>query len=423
MPGAASEALASSRHTAIDYRLYRDPDIFAAEQEAVFRGLTWSYLGLEAEVPDPGDYRTTSVGDTPVVLTRDRDSALHAWVNRCAHKGAKVCRSARGNQADGAFVCVYHQWAYDAAGRLVGVPFRRGLKGIGGYPATFDNGAHALRPLRIASIAGMVFGTFAQDAAPLEMFLGAVMCANIRRVLHRPIRILGYARQCMAGNWKLYSENSRDGYHGGLLHLFYPTFGIYRPSQASKTELDDAGYHCLFSVSRPSGDVDYAAFGDEANREMQGVTALQDSRVIEFRPDMDDGIGLSIQSLFPSVVLQQIQNTLATRQVVPLGVDSTELIWTYFGYADDDAATTRHRLRNLNLVGPAGFISMEDGEAVELCQHGTAGSRGQTSFVEMGGEDVRSNYAPIGMDENSVRGFWRGYLGLMQPHLATVAAG
>lgn len=263
----------------------------------------------------------------------------------------------------------------------------------------------------------MVFGTFAQAAPPLETYLGQVMCANIRRILHRPIKVLGYARQCMAGNWKLYSENSRDSYHGALLHLFYPTFGIYRQSQESSGEVDEEGYHSLFNVARPKGDVEYASFGEEANREMLGRAELQDARVIEFRPDMHDGIGLSIQSLFPSVVLQQIQNTLATRQVVPLAPDRTELIWTYFGYADDSEEVTSHRLRNLNLVGPAGFISMEDGEAVELCQDGTVGAFGERSFVAMGGEDVRPCYAPMGMDENSVRGFWRGYLGLMRARL------
>lgn len=114
------------------------------------------------------------------------------------------------------------------------------------------------------------------------------------------------------------------------------------------------------------------------------------------------------------MVLQQIQNTLATRQIVTRGVDETELVWTYFGYADDDEAMTRHRIRNINLVGPAGYISMEDGEAVELCQQGTTGADNWSSLIEMGGSEVVSKVAPIGLDENAVRGFWKGYFGLMR---------
>ena len=413
---------AGSEPTAVDYAVYHSQAIFTAEQENIFRGQTWCYLGLEAELANSGDFRSTHVGNTPVVVTRATDGTIHAWVNRCAHKGATVCRSLRGNQADGAFVCVYHQWAYDATGALVGVPFRRGLKGVGGYQADFDPAEHSLERLRVESFAGMVFGTFSPAIAPLEDFLGPVMRKYISRVFQRPVKVLGYARQFMAGNWKLYSENSRDSYHGALLHLFYPTFGIYRQSQESAGELSEEGFHNVFTVSKPKGDVDYDSFGDEANREMQGEAKLQDERLLAFRPEIADDVGLHIQSIFPSVVVQQIQNTLATRQIVPHGTDRTELVWTYFGYADDDEETTRHRLRNLNLVGPSGLISMEDGEAVELCQQGTIGAEGKRSFVEMGGDDVRPSYAPMGMDENSVRGFWKGYLGLMGNALADLAA-
>ena len=413
---------AGSEPTAVDYAVYHSQAIFTAEQENIFRGQTWCYLGLEAELANSGDFRSTHVGNTPVVVTRATDGTIHAWVNRCAHKGATVCRSLRGNQADGAFVCVYHQWAYDATGALVGVPFRRGLKGVGGYQADFDPAEHSLETLRVESFAGMVFGTFSPAIAPLEDFLGPLMRKYISRVFQRPVKVLGYARQFMAGNWKLYSENSRDSYHGALLHLFYPTFGIYRQSQESAGELSEEGFHNVFTVSKPKGDVDYDSFGDEANREMQGEAKLQDERLLAFRPEIADDVGLHIQSIFPSVVVQQIQNTLATRQIVPHGTDRTELVWTYFGYADDDEETTRHRLRNLNLVGPSGLISMEDGEAVELCQQGTIGAEGKRSFVEMGGDDVRQYYAPMGMDENSVRGFWKGYLGLMGNALADLAA-
>ena len=120
--------------TRVPYRVYTDPDLYALEQERIFRGAAWNFLGLAVEVPNPGDFKATFVGDTPVVLTRDHDGALHAWVNRCAHRGALVCRELRGNVgASGTHTCVYHQWAYDAGGNLVGVPFRRGLGGKGGY--------------------------------------------------------------------------------------------------------------------------------------------------------------------------------------------------------------------------------------------------------------------------------------------------
>lgn len=395
------------------YSVYLDEGIYKLEQENLYRGPIWCYIGLDVEVPNAGDYKSTFIGDTPIVLTRGEDGKLNAWVNRCAHKGALVCRERHGHSDDGVFTCVYHQWAYDAKGDLKGVPFRRGLKGQGGYTKDFDMQQHGLRQLRVQTIAQMVFASFDEAAPELASFLGEKMCANINRIMHNPIKVIGYARQFMQGNWKAYSENSRDSYHGGLLHLFYPTFGIYRQGQESIGITDSVGCHNYFNVSAPKGDVDYTEYQSEANREMTGTHQLQDTRVLDFIPERDDRVALSIQSLFPSVVLQQIQNTLATRQVLPISVNETELVWTYFGYEDDDEAMTTHRLRNINLVGPAGFISMEDGEAVEIVQQGVHRDESEKSLIEMGGTDVRDMVSLMGMDENAVRGFWKGYRQIM----------
>lgn len=396
------------------FAVYLDQDVFKLEQENLYRGKVWSYIGLDVEVPNAGDYKTTFVGDTPIVLTRGEDGSLNAWVNRCAHKGAVVCRERHGHSEDGAFTCVYHQWAYDAKGDLKGVPFRRGMKGQGGYAKDFDMKEYGLQTLRVQTISQMVFATFDLGTPDLEEFLGDKMCANIKRIMHKPIKVIGHTRQFMKGNWKAYAENSRDSYHGALLHLFYPTFGIYRQGQMSEGVTDKVGCHNYFNVSMPPKDnIEYSEYSEEANREMKGPHQLQDTRVLNFIPERDDGVALSIQSLFPSVVLQQIQNTLAARQVLPKSTNETELVWTFFGYEDDDAAMDEHRLRNINLVGPAGLISMEDGEAVELVQNGVHRDGELRSFIEMGGNDVEDYTSPMGMDENAVRGFWKGYREVM----------
>lgn len=185
--------------TRVPYTVYQDPEVYRQEQEQIFRGPVWCYLALEAELPNPGDYKSTFVGDTPVVVTRGADQGLYAWVNRCAHKGALVCRSPRGNVADGAFTCVYHQWAYTSQGDLAAVPFRRGMNGVGGLDRDFDMKKNGLRKLRVETINGMVFGTFSDVAGDLREFLGANQCANIERIIDRPIKVLGYARQLMGG--------------------------------------------------------------------------------------------------------------------------------------------------------------------------------------------------------------------------------
>jgi anthranilate 1,2-dioxygenase large subunit len=101
-----------------------------------------------------------------VIVTRDRDGEFNVLVNRCAHRGALVCRDLRGN-AD-TLTCVYHQWAYDAKGDLIGVPFRKGLGGKGGYPKDFDMAEHGLEKLKVEVFGDCVFATFDHSMPSVE---------------------------------------------------------------------------------------------------------------------------------------------------------------------------------------------------------------------------------------------------------------
>jgi phenylpropionate dioxygenase-like ring-hydroxylating dioxygenase large terminal subunit len=83
--------------TRAPYRLFTDPEIYEQEQQRIFRGRAWNFLGLDVEIPNPGDYKTTTVGETPVIVTRDLEGKIHGMINRCAHKGALVCLKKKDN--------------------------------------------------------------------------------------------------------------------------------------------------------------------------------------------------------------------------------------------------------------------------------------------------------------------------------------
>ena len=123
--------------------------------------------------------------------------------------------------------------------------------------------------------------------------------------------------------------------------------------------------------------------------------------------EFGDGVTLQILSVFPGFVLQQIQNCLAVRQVLPKGPDRSELNWVYLGFEDDTPEQTKVRLKQCNLVGPAGFISMEDGAVGGFVQRGIAGAHGLDAVIEMGGDTVASGEGRA--TETSVRGFWKAY--------------
>jgi anthranilate 1,2-dioxygenase large subunit/terephthalate 1,2-dioxygenase oxygenase component alpha subunit len=404
---------AAARHwpaeglTRVPYWLYADGDIYEQEQARIFRGPTWNFFCLEAELPKPGSYRRSSLGAMPVVVTRDQDGALHAFENRCAHRGSLLVLNERGEARD--IICVYHNWSYDLAGNLTGVAFRKGLGGKGGMPADCRPEAHGPRKLKLATLAGLVFGTLAPDAPPLEHYLGAEIVRRIRRVMRAPLKLLGDYSQTLPSNWKLYMENVKDTYHASLLHTFFTTFRLNRLSQKGGVVVSDCGgHHVSYSLAADTGGREYEQAGMRAAQEGFGLEAPE---LLEAVDEFGDGIGLQILSVFPTFVLQQTRNSLAVRRLVPQGLDRTELVWTCFGFEGDDAAMTERRLRQANLIGPAGYISMEDGAAPGFVQRATATADDLVSVVEMGGGSTAS--ADNRVTEAAVRGFWKAYRGYM----------
>jgi phenylpropionate dioxygenase-like ring-hydroxylating dioxygenase large terminal subunit len=396
--------------TRVPYRVYQDPAVYALEQERIFRGRTWNFVALTAELPNAGDYKTTHVGDTPVIVSRDADGQFHVLVNRCAHRGALVCRDLRGN-AD-TRTCVYHQWAYDAKGDLIGVPFRKGLGGKGGYPADFDMKQHGLHKLNVQVFGECIFASFVNDMPSVEDYFGPRMAAYHRRLFNRPVQVLGYHRQFVHSNWKLYGDNTHDPYHASLLHLFHATFGLYRASQICGTEIGgyEGMHNCIHArAGTDEGRLD--SYKQEGGRSYQENYALADPSVLKGWPEFADGDTLCIHVIFPNLVAQQIANTLATRQIVTRGPQAFELIWTYFGYVDDTPEQRAMRIKQINLIGPAGLISMEDGDVCELVQNAIVRDGDACSIVEMGGRDIAdidSTLTEVGM-----RGFWKGYRKIM----------
>src|SRR5882672_4014800 len=175
--------------TRVPYWVYQDEDVYREEQEKIWRGRTWNYLCLEAELPEPGCFVTTFVGDMPVVVARDAKGALHAFENRCAHRGALICMQARGKAER--FTCIYHNWTYDHAGKLLNVAFRKGIAGKGGMPADARAESQAPKKLRVQSVHGLVFGTLSEQTASLADYIGPQILPRMKRVMIKPVKLLG----------------------------------------------------------------------------------------------------------------------------------------------------------------------------------------------------------------------------------------
>ncbi len=395
--------------------VYTREDIYREELERFFYRGHWCYVGLECEVPEPGDWRRSVVGERSVIMSRAKDGEIHVVENRCAHRGVAFCRERQGHGKS--FSCPYHQWTYALNGDLLGLAFRNGVKqdGIvnGGMPADFKLADHGLNKLKVARRGGAVFASFDHEVEPFEDFLGPQVLPWYDRVFSgRPLKLLGYNRQRIPANWKLMQENIKDPYHPGLLHTWFVNFGLWRADQKSRMVMDQHHRHACM-ISRRNEAAAGAAVTQGVASYKPGMT-LNDPRLLDVVPEpWWGGPTVVMMTLFPSLIIQQQVNSLSTRHIQPVAPGVFDFVWTHFGFADDDDAMTQRRLRQANLFGPAGFVSADDGEVIEFVQQAFAANDQARTISELDGTAVRETEHNV--TETLIRGmytYWRQVMGL-----------
>ncbi|MFP5469557.1 MAG: aromatic ring-hydroxylating oxygenase subunit alpha, partial [Alphaproteobacteria bacterium] len=189
-----------------------------AEEHARIFERCWLYLGHESELAKPGDFVTRAIAGRNLIFNRDRGGVVNAFYNTCTHRGAFVCREAKGNAK--VFQCFYHGWAFSDDGALIDQPGREA------YCEGFnDNGASNLARLeRLENYRGFYFINFDRNAISLEDYLGDAR-PFIDLVVDQAetgMEIIGGTQQyAIDANWKLLTENSVDGYHAMTTHATY----------------------------------------------------------------------------------------------------------------------------------------------------------------------------------------------------------
>jgi choline monooxygenase len=187
---------------------YTDPAVLQLERERIFRR-SWQYVGHLGDVPEPATFFATAVGNVPVVVVRDREDDLRAFLNVCRHRGSIVCEGSGQRET---LQCPYHAWTYGLDGRLITAP--RGNKEGG-----IEKGELGLVPLRLGTWGPLIFVNPDPDAAPLEEFLDGVP----ERIADAGIdldglRFLQRSESELACNWKVSAENFLECYHCPTAH-------------------------------------------------------------------------------------------------------------------------------------------------------------------------------------------------------------
>jgi anthranilate 1,2-dioxygenase large subunit len=138
---------------------------------------------------------------------------------------------------------------------------------------------------------------------------------------------------------------------------------------------------------------------------------LADGRIVDFIKEFDSPWSVTMQTIWPNLIVQREMNTLGTRQIVPAGPNEFTMIWTMFGYEGDSDEMTRHRLRQGNLMGPAGFLGLEDNEAMKFVQDGLRKSQPDAAVIELGGVEEGTSTTLI--TEAAIRSLYRHYREVM----------
>lgn len=411
---------ADALHNIPDW-VYTSQAIYDREIERIFRGDTWNFVALEAEIPNPGDYKRGYIGSTPIVIARAEDQTIAVFENRCAHRGAEFCRSNQGNTKD--FICPYHQWSYDLKGNLQGVPFRRGVNKIGGMPPDFKPAEHGTRQLRVATRNGVIFATYSDQTVPLEEYMTEDIVKEFDVAFSgKKLKILGYYRNELPCNWKMYHENLKDPYHATLLHSFLVVFGLLVPGIESRIFADTQhGRHGYMASNKPQEK--YATVSADAKSQIAAFDEnlrLLDERLVDYVREFDSPWSATMMTIWPNLIVQRQMNTLGVRQIIPNGPNSMVMQWTMFGYEDDTPEMTRHRLRQGNLMGPAGFLGLEDNEALKFVQEGLRRSTTDNNVIKLDSGQVGSARGLI--SESCLRALYQYYREVMGIPVAGEAA-
>ncbi len=423
--------LVQDRPEAGRFRVHRSaltsPEVFALEQRRIFeRG--WLYVGHESEIPRPGDYRRRTVAGRPLVFLRGSDSQVRVLFNTCTHRGALVCRRDEGNAE--VFQCFYHAWTFNNRGELIGTP------DPDGYPPGFDRAERALQPPpRVDAYRGLYFISLDRAAPPLADYLGPArelidLTFDGAEVLGGWTILAGTAKYAIRANWKLLIENSIDGYHFASVHQTYIS---YMASQRASVGAGTHGAQATLSATAglsaaargfalPGGHAGFLSgapgrgiaspsplWSDTANREVERVRALLLARYGEER-----GRRMAEQSrhllIFPNLLFQDSHTGFRLRQIWPVAPDQLEVLQWELVPRDEHEEVRAYRLENsLLFLGPGGFGTPDDVEALESCQLGFRATEVEWSDVSRG-----LHRDPLAEDELQMRAFWRQWHALMQ---------
>ena len=399
-------------------RVYTDPAIFELETQRVF-GRAWNYVGHASQIPETGDYFTTTLARQPVVMLRHQDGRIVVLHNRCAHRGALVVSEGEGNAR--VLRCPYHGWTYATDGALVSIPCPRGY-------TEAERRERGMSALRSASYRGFVFATLADDGPRLEDFLGGARQVLDNMVDRAPDGELAIAggrfRTVQRNNWKVYAENLHDGMHP--MHVHQSSISASR-AQIKKREVEQKGDVFPLQIVAANGQTYEQMRELEVSCDRRGHSFMRGFR----NPRSDDPVFLEYArrlekrhgaekaeeilsanyhnvNLYPNASAHP--SFLQLRVLFPLSVDETLVeTWMFRLKGAPDELHRRNVVYANTVHSPSSIIKADDLETYRRVQEGLPGSPDWVSQHRDFGaqaDDMKGN----ALNEHYVRNQYRAWL-------------
>jgi phenylpropionate dioxygenase-like ring-hydroxylating dioxygenase large terminal subunit len=360
------ETLVNVEKGLIGRKIFIDQEIYEQELERIF-ARCWLYLGHETQLPNPGDYFTASMGEDPMLVTRDTRGKVHAFLNSCKHRGMSVCRSESGNTKT--FRCPYHGWTYATDGKLVNVPRMES-----GYFNELDKDAWGLQEVpRLESYKGMLWATWDKNAPTFEEYLGGMkpyfdLMAD--RMLGGLEVVGGTHRWIIDTNWKFAADNFvGDMYHVPVTHGSAVAVKLRKTWSDLGYQISPGGGHGF------GGEFGGLAEGDEAPTPYTPFVKEMRERLAREKGEyVNKIIPIGHGTIFPNFSFLDTMRFRTFRVWCPLGPNKMEIrAWGMIDKALPEEMKQAIRNQYVFTFGPSGVFEQEDGENWSQCTRATRG--------------------------------------------------